>query len=288
MLWPTQMPGSRSRAFATAFAWALRPLLLASIGCGGSAEESGFPARQRPVRLYVAAGQSNMVGFGAFAASRHRTPHPGVTFQYLDTQGRLQPPRATPSFFRHGSIRLGYASFRDRGVGPWWSFARRMADEGTEADIRVLMLAVNGSSLADWMGGGLTHRAIEAIRDATSAGGTLEGVIWYQGESGTGSSDIEYGEMLESLVGKIRSDLHMARLPFVASTLPATSPHSSEVNAALGRLAAGIPAFEVVDVPETTLSDAVHLDTAATEKLGVAMADAMIRLHRSEGVGGVP
>ena len=274
----------RKRVFALAF----RPLVLASMGCCGTAEEVRDPDSHRPVRLFLAVGQSNMVGFGAFATSRHRSPHPAITYQYPGPDGELRPPRRTPLFFRHGSILQRYDSLRDRGVGPWWSFARRMATEDVDAEIRILMLAVNGSSLAEWMSGGLASRAVDAIGEATATCGTLEGVIWHHGESGTGSGHGDYGVMLEQLVGKFRSDLKLPRLPFVAAVLPTMSPNSSEVNAALVRLASAGPAFAVVDVPEKTLSDAVHLDTAATDKLGVAMADAMIRLLRTEHGGSDP
>lgn len=251
------------------------------LGCGGITRDHAAPSESRPVRLYVAAGQSNMVGFGAFAEARHRVAHPLIRYRYRSSTGAgLGPLQPTPSFFRHGSMRQGIAAFRDRGLGPWWGFAQALGKQQDDAEIRILMLAVNGSSLMNWcQEGGLLDQAIAFIRNETSHGATLEGMIWHQGEAGVGSSEQgDYGRMLEDMVRKLRSETGAANLPFVAATLPDKSPHAAQVSAALDRLGASLPAFAVVDGRHATMSDTVHLDTAASEALGIAMAEAMIKL----------
>jgi hypothetical protein len=92
------------------------------------------------------------------------------------------------------------------------------------------------------------------------------------------SEEGDYGRMLEDLVRKLRSATGATNIPFVAATLPDKSPHAAEVNAALDRLAACLPAFAIVDGRHSTMSDAVHLDTAASEALGIAMVEAMMQL----------
>jgi len=255
-------------------------MAITCLGCGGATGDPAAHSGNRPVRLYVAAGQSNMVGFGAFAEARHRVPHPLIRYRYRSHTGpSLGPLQTTPRFFKHGSIRQGILAFHDRGVGPWWAFAQELAKHRTDAEIRILVVAVNGSSLMDWCrDGGLLDQTIEFIRDEMSRGATLEGVIWHQGEAWVGSGDGNYGEMLEQLIHKLRSETDAVDLPFVAATLPDASPKAVEVNAALDRLAASLPAFAVVDGRRGTMSDAVHLDTAASVSLGIAMAEAMMRL----------
>ncbi len=255
-------------------------LLMTCVGCAGAAGNHAARSMDRPVRLYVAAGQSNMVGFGAFPEARHRVPHPSIRYRYRSHMGAgLGPLQTTPTFFRHGSIRGGIAAFRDRGVGPWWAFARELATQRNDAEIRVLILAVNGSSLMDWCRtDGLLDDALAYIREEISTGATFEGVIWHQGESGVGSEERDYGEMLRELIRALRSETGAADVPFVAATLPETSPHAAQVNAALERLAVSLPRCAVVDGRCATMSDAVHLDTAASEALGVAMATAMGQL----------
>jgi hypothetical protein len=255
-------------------------MAITCLGCGGADGDPVAHPGNRPVRLYVAAGQSNMVGFGAFAEARHRVPHPLIRYRYRSHTGTgLGPLQTTPRFFKHGSIRQGISAFCDRGVGPWWAFAQELAKQRSDAEIRILMVAVNGSSLMDWCrDGGLLDQAIEVIREETSRGATLEGMIWHQGEAGVGSQEGDYGAILKDLVRKLRSETGVANLPFLAATLPDASPNAAEVNAALDRLAASVPAFAVVDGRRKTMSDAVHLDTAASESLGIAMAEAMMRL----------
>jgi hypothetical protein len=255
-------------------------LALMCFGCGEPAGDRAAQSVNRPVRLYVAAGQSNMVGFGAFAEARHRVPHQLIRYRYRTATGAgLGPLQTTPSFFRHGSIREGISAFRDRGAGPWWAFAQELAKQRSDAEIRILMLAVNGSSLTDWcQDGGLLDQSIAFIREETSRGATLEGIIWHQGEAGVGSEAGDYGPMLAGLIHKLRSETGAANLPFVAATLPDKSPHAAQVNAALDLLGASLPALSVVDGHHATMSDAVHLDTAASEALGIAMAEAMMHL----------
>jgi hypothetical protein len=265
-------------------------MLMVAIGCGEASAPHSLPIAGRPVRLYVAAGQSNMVGFGAFADSRHRLPHPLVMYQYRAGAGAgLGRPRALPRFFRHGTIRQGLDCFRDRGVGPWWAFARALVDERDDDEVRVLMVAVNGSTLHDWTrDGGLLDESLALIREATSDGAKLEGVIWHHGESGPGEAGGDYGEMLGTLVRRLRSGTGETRLPFVAGTLPESSPNAQEVNTALRQLASVCPDCVVVDLGAYTLSDAVHLDTSASERLGVAMADAMVESRAAKADRAVP
>jgi hypothetical protein len=255
-------------------------LLISCCGCRATHPNYETTSDGRPVRVFIAAGQSNMTGFGAFAASKHRLSHPLITYQYrTGTSGGVGSPQTVPVFFRHGSIRQGFACFHDRGVGPWWAFAQEMKRRGDD-EVRILMLAVNGSSLSDWcQQGGLLDQAIGIVTEAAPQNATVEGVIWHHGESGVGDGGGDYHDMLSALVAKLRLALQKPDLPFVAATLPAASPHSGEVNAALERLAATTHGFAVVDGHSATMTDAVHLDTAASEALGVAMATAMVRLH---------
>jgi len=225
-----------------------------------------------------------MVGFGAFAKARHRVSHPLIRYRFRAKTGTvLGPLQTTPSFFRHGSIRQGVSAFCDRGVGPWWAFAQELAKQQPNAEIRILMVAVNGSSLMDWyQDGGLLDQAIAFVHEETSHGATFEGIIWHHGEAGVGAKAGDYKTMLMELIRKLRSETDAADLPFVAATLHETSPHASQVNAALDCLAASVPAVAVVDGRHETKSDAVHLDTAASESLGIAMAEAMIRISPSD------
>jgi len=220
-----------------------------------------------------------MVGFGGFPEERHRAVHPFIRYRYRSQTGSGPGPlQTTPIFFRHGSIRQGISAFRDRGVGPWWAFAQKLAEQQKEAEIRILMLAVNGSSLLDWcQEGGLLDQAIAYICEETSRGATFEGIIWHHGEAGVGSQEGNYDRMLEVLIRKLR-DQTVATVPFVTATLPDTSPNAAQVNAALKRVAAAVPRVAIVNGQGVTLTDKVHLDAASMDTIGIAMAKAMLKM----------
>jgi hypothetical protein len=236
-----------------------------------------------PIHLYIAAGQSNMVGHVAFAEQRHMEPLRRVQFGYHPNQNTQTIKWSPiPIFYRHGSIARNFRNARLRGVGPWWSFARRMADMTPDVEIRVLVLAVNGSSLNEWMPGGrLYKRNLAAIQRSLSSGMELKGIIWHQGESGTGLNGAEYGSMFQDWIVDLRQDLDCPSLPFVAGKLGEQAPNRAEVNAALDRLDNSLQEFTVVDIPNKTLSDRVHFNTETSERLGTAMANAMLMLQNT-------
>jgi hypothetical protein len=240
-----------------------------------------LPNHSFPVHLYIACGQSNMVGYGAFAEKRHRQGNTNIFYQFRPEPGDGDPVWSqTPRFFRHGSVFRDLGNARLRGVGPWWSFAHSMAEANETVEIRILMLAVSGSSLSQWAKDGEFYdENLRIIKQAIAGGAQLKGMIWHQGESGPGVLGADYGNMFRGFVESLRVDLGEPNLPVVAGKLAEGAPNAAEVNRALDRLAHDFPDFAVVDVPEKTLSDKVHFDTKTSEKLGNAMAEAMLRLQ---------
>jgi hypothetical protein len=233
-----------------------------------------------PIHLYIAAGQSNMVGHGAFAEQRHREPLRRVQFGYRPNQNtRTIKWSPMPIFYQHGSIARNFRNAKLRGVGPWWSFAKQVVDKTPDAEVRVLILAVNGSSLREWISGGVLYdKNLVAIKQAMSAGMQLKGIIWHQGESGTGSIGAEYEKMFQELISELRIALSSPELPVVAGKLGAQSPNQAEVNAALERTRYSIENFTVVDIPNKAFTDEVHFNTETSERLGIAMAESILNL----------
>lgn len=264
--------------FSVQFTIAVMSVAILS-GC----EKPISPKPSLPVDLYIAGGQSNMVGYGAFVEQRHMQKSPNVLYQFRAKPGAEAPEWSqVPRYFRHGSIFRDLGNLRLRGVGLWWSFSRRIAGVQQESEIRILMLAVNGSTLHQWTREGEFYdENLRLVKSAITDGAVLKGMIWHQGESGTGVPEADYGEMFTGFVESLRSDLEQPNLPVVAGKLDGNAPNAETVNPALDRLAQSLPRFAVVDVPDKTLSDKVHFDTKTSERLGVAMAEAMLQLQAS-------
>ena len=141
-----------------------------------------------------------------------------------------QECRPSPSIFRltakleweeareplHADIDVG----KTCGVGPGMAFANELIRAGglRIGTVGLVPCAVGGTRISEWARGSilynqLVRRASESVRD----GGTIQAVLWYQGESDTvRKEDAEaYKTNLEKLVMDLRSDLHLQSLLFI-------------------------------------------------------------------------
>lgn len=237
-------------------------------------------ATAAPVDLYVTAGQSNMVGQGAHAEPRHLESHPRIRFRSFTP---WSPDTGWQEAFGKLPDDLGRS-----GVGPWWAFAHAMAAARPGHEVRILRLAVSGSPLKEWIRGGKHFEAgLPLIRDSLGPGVELRGVIWHQGEAGTGlpaGEGPDYAAMFTQMVGDFREVLQKPDLPLVAGSL-GESGRGGQVNEALDRLAGTLPRFAVAVTTNRTLSDNVHYDAPSCEALGLEMARQMAALDQLPAPG---
>lgn len=204
------------------------------------------------VDVLIVAGQSNAVGFDAFAADlpkddadasvpfwwRVGDPPPD---EFDSTSGSMAwhtlaaQPKGTPK--PKGSERRQYGNFKgpDGGFGPEMGLARRLVEEHPASDIAVIKVAFSGTSLhSDWRPTwetsstdpvepevGACYRAlIEETRIALAAARQegweprLRGFCWIQGESDTVSGAAgAYAENMQGLIAALRRDLGAPKLP---------------------------------------------------------------------------
>jgi hypothetical protein len=231
---------------------------------------------EKPLHLYVLAGQSNMAGRGQ-VGEIDSTEHPRVFALKADmTWG----PAREPLHFDKPSI---------IGVGPGFAFARAMAATDTTVLIGLIPTAVGGSSIKAWQPGE-KHHTLNArpYDDAVSRvfrvlalhGGELKGVIWHQGESDTNSPPDEYLDDLRELVIRFRTEFQSRDLPFVAANLAeyytARAPGAIAINDAITKLPTTVPFAAVVSADGFThKGDSVHLSTESARELGERFAKAM-------------
>lgn len=196
---------------------------------GRCAEISKADADTNTLRVFIFAGQSNMVGSDSKAKDVKRfppfaelvTPQEKVLFSYsigreemLTSQGWgvLQPVNGI--------------------VGPELSFARRVAQE-TKAPIAIIKCASGGTTLGgDWnpdepSGFKLYPLALELVRSSLAElekkkiPYRIEGFMWHQGENDMFNKEFKpnYGKNLRNFLASWRRDLKTPSLKFYIGEL---------------------------------------------------------------------
>lgn len=200
-------------------------LLLCLFAASSAAE--GEPART--LRVFIFAGQSNMVGSHSNAKEIDRfppfrgldQPQPDVRFHYCT--GREDKNESD-----------GWVDLQPiRGVfGPELSFAREVARQ-TKDPVAIIKVATGGTTLGkDWNPdepGGLRlyPLALQRVRDALDeldrkrVTYSVEGVMWHQGENDMFDADYKaaYADNLANFIACWRRDLELPELPFFIGEL---------------------------------------------------------------------
>lgn len=190
---------------------------------GGQAKED------RIVRVFIFAGQSNMVGsdskkkdiknFGPFIGLD--APQSDVRFSYC--LGRENKTKS------NGWVELQPVN---NLVGPELSFARKVT-RNTKAPIAIIKVAAGGTHLGgDWnpdkpIGFKMYPLALQWVRQALSdldkkgIQYRLEGFMWHQGENDMFNKDYmsSYGKNLKNFLASWRRDLQAPRLRFYIGEL---------------------------------------------------------------------
>lgn len=203
-------------------------LLCALIVASAFLLSAGQLARaEEPIRVYVFAGQSNMVGKDAVASDLPRiapsalAPSSGVIFwgpvaDFPVSWGPLMAPTEIVQPTRH------------QGFGPEIGAGQVLAHRHPDSTIAIVKLAESGTSLdEDWdpeRPAGLYRQMISRVRVAvadlkrTRTGPVhLAGFFWMQGEADSDhlKSAAAYETNLRAFVRAVRQDFDAPGLPFV-------------------------------------------------------------------------
>ena len=202
--------------------------LLSTLASGASDPPSADTGRE-PVRVFIFAGQSNMVGSDSKVSDIERfppfdglgEPQEKVRFQYCI--GREQKMRSD-----------GWVDLQPVNgvVGPELSFAREVTG-AIDAPIAIIKCAAGGTHLGgDWnpdepSGFEMYPLTMELVRSALAeldrkkVPYRLEGVMWHQGENDMFNEDYQkrYGENLANFVARWRKDLDAPDLRFYVGEL---------------------------------------------------------------------
>ncbi|WP_437759800.1 sialate O-acetylesterase [Sorangium sp. So ce1389] len=209
-------------------------------------------AMAQPVKVFVLAGQSNMVGFGVGAdLPPELRSQPDIWYDHYNPDAREGGPYASATSTDWGPLEpKGDA----RRYGPEITFGRAVAAAFPEHRIAIVKVAQGGTNLVDHWGRGLPpdpevlyksqlyHTLLGSLDSATYTGdrallypdevtrldGALarlesEGhdyeiaaLVWMQGENEAGwSAAFRYGDTLRSFIAAVREDLRVPDLPVV-------------------------------------------------------------------------
>jgi sialate O-acetylesterase len=188
--------------------------------------------------LWVLAGQSNMEGCGSLAGTLER-PHPLVhSFGMDEDWARAQEPlhwlNESIDACHNGQweemakriaqglpapARRPWRANRPKGAGCGLSFAKEMV-KLTGVPVGLLPCAHGGTSMAQWNPGladqGGKSQYGSMLRRVKACGGSVAGVLWYQGESDAAHSTIpDFVRANVKLVQAMRRDFANPRLPFL-------------------------------------------------------------------------
>uniref|UniRef100_A0A5B7C9U5 Sialate O-acetylesterase domain-containing protein n=1 Tax=Davidia involucrata TaxID=16924 RepID=A0A5B7C9U5_DAVIN len=239
--------------------------------------------------IFILAGQSNMAGRG------------GVVNNVWDG---IVPPECQPkpSILRlsaglvwqeaHEPLHADNDFNRTCGVGPGMAFANAVLENDSSFGVLGLVpCAVGGTGISKWSRGtslynDLVRRAEVALLD----GGTIRGILWYQGENDTISridADL-YKQRLEKFFLDLRTDLQSPLLPiFQVALASGQGPFKETVREA--QLGINLPNVICVDAKGLPLEpDGLHLSTRAQVRLGEMLADAFLQTIPSPILNNAP
>lgn len=210
--------------------WVVALLLAPIANLGASVSQAEEPmADTETVRVFIFAGQSNMVGSDSRAKDIDRfppfvgldQPQDGILFSY--NIGREEKRTS------NGWVQLQPV---DEIVGPELSFASRVS-RAIPAPIAIIKCAAGGTTLGgDWnpddpSGFKLYPEALKLVRsslaelDRKNIAYRLEGFMWHQGENDMFDARLKpiYGKNLQNFLASWRRDLAAPELKFYIGEL---------------------------------------------------------------------
>ncbi|XP_058223937.1 probable carbohydrate esterase At4g34215 [Rhododendron vialii] len=234
-------------------------------------------ASSQDKNVFLLAGQSNMSGQGGVINGTwdgvippECAPNPSI----LRLAANLTwVPAAEPL---HKDIDVNVTV----GVGPGMSFANSvLADDSSIDVVGLVPCAVGGTKISQWARGTFLYdQLVSRARAAVQGGGTIQAMLWYQGESDT--TLLENAEFymgrLEKFFLDLRSDLQSPSLLIIQVALAQAGPFLEIVREA--QLGLDLANVKCVDAQGLELEpDHLHLTTAAQVQLGEMLAGSFLQ-----------
>ncbi|HKP17847.1 MAG TPA: sialate O-acetylesterase [Gaiellaceae bacterium] len=235
----------------------LRAVAAACVVAGVVASASASqPPAAAAIRVFVLAGQSNMGGRGLPVSDGTA----GVPNLLMWRQGGWQPA-ADP---------LVYAG----GVGPGMTFGEGVLAREPDAQVGLVMCAKSSSGIDRWQPGQALYD--NCIAAARATGGTVDGILFLQGEEETHVPDGAGTWARGFAATEAAFERDLGPVPFVLGQIgvldPEKAPYQQAIRDAQAAAVAGHP--EIALVPTADLAnDGYHFTVDAQKILGSRFAE---------------
>ncbi|KAI3737162.1 hypothetical protein L2E82_27157 [Cichorium intybus] len=232
--------------------------------------------------IFILAGQSNMSGRGGVVNDtwdNYIPPESYPNLAILRLSADLNWQLATEPLHRD------IDTTKVCGIGPGMAFASSLL--GKDSSIGVVGLvpcAVGGTNISQWARGGELYKLlIRRAEAALEGGGTIRGLLWFQGESDTvNREDAEsYKTKLQNFYLHVRADLLLPVLPVIQVALASgEGPYVEMVREA--QLGMDLVNIRTVDAKGLRLEpDGLHLTTLSQVSLGHMLTNAFLQSQPS-------
>lgn len=189
----------------------------------------------KPLKVFILAGQSNMVGWGD-SAKLPDAMQTGSDRVLMFENGKWQPLKPNRKAQKNQQ-KFGMTEF---SFGPEIAFGHAMAKAWPDETIGIVKLAVGGTSILTWKPdwseedanrvgqgrvGSLYRQLLEKVQQARNARDIeIVGFVWVQGGGDMKNVAVakEYLDNLKSLVAAVRKDTGVSDLPFLCGSMRRT------------------------------------------------------------------
>ncbi|XP_060173243.1 probable carbohydrate esterase At4g34215 [Lycium barbarum] len=239
--------------------------------------------------IFILSGQSNMSGRGGVLIQTSPSGADNLTWDGvvpLECQSNRSILRLSSQLKwveAQEPLHKDIDATRTCGVGPGMSFANRLLKRRPNIGaIGLVPCAIGGTNVTQWArGSSLYNQMINRTKAAFHGGGTIRGLLWYQGESDTHTLEDAklYKLRLKRFFKHVRDDLQLPTLPIIQVALATGEGRYTEV-IRKAQLGINLPNVRSVDAKGLSIGpDFLHLTTPAQVHLGKILADAFLHIH---------
>ena len=235
---------------------------------------SAVLAEEKPLKVFILAGQSNMLGKGKV----HELP------------AELKGPQKLVQMTLNGKgwAALSPSKKEDGSVGLEFSFAKEMSSRLNQP-IGIIKQAIGGTSLAkDWNPEApkslYANLLVKVLAAQQARRVEIVGMCWLQGERDSRQQEMadSYAENLSRFIRRARKDFHSLNMFFVAGRVNPPYPFIKAVR--LAQEKCPLPGYAFVDCDKLSKIPPgdLHYDTKGLVELGRKFADAMLSLMKQK------